>query len=133
MQLLQTLTSFKYCNKKIKKKIYTFHQMMKGVGIIKFKFFYTIFFFCIWSNVCKFKNNLTHHFSIEIPNLYWEGSHHLNCKQPPLPTLSHMDCLIHQFLVLMEQHFILQLSIMMKQHFVSKLPNHHQLFLVFFF
>ncbi len=75
---------------------------------------------------------LTHHFSIKILNLYWEGSHHLNCKQPPLLTLSHMDFLIHQLLVLMEQHFTPQLSIMMKQHFAFEFPNHHQHFFVFF-
>jgi hypothetical protein len=41
MQLLQILTSFKYCNK----KSYTFHHLMEGVGIIKLKFFCTILFF----------------------------------------------------------------------------------------
>jgi len=45
MQLFQTLAFFMYCNKKnLKKKSCTFHQMMEGVGIIKLKSFYTIFF-----------------------------------------------------------------------------------------
>jgi hypothetical protein len=35
-------------------------------------------------------------------------------KQPPLLILSHMDCLIHRFLVLTEQHSVLQLLIIMK-------------------
>ncbi len=42
----------------------------------------------------------------QIPNLYWEGFHHLNYRQSPFPILSHIDCLIHQLLVMMEQHFI---------------------------
>jgi len=45
MQLLQTLTFFKYYNKKIlKKKSVTFHEMIEGAGIIKFKSFCTNFF-----------------------------------------------------------------------------------------
>jgi hypothetical protein len=45
MKLLQTLISFRYCNKKISKKISrTFDQMMEGVGIIKLKTFCIIFF-----------------------------------------------------------------------------------------
>jgi hypothetical protein len=45
MKLLQTLTSLKYCNKKIRKKnLAPLIKMMEGVGIIKLKTFYTIFF-----------------------------------------------------------------------------------------
>jgi hypothetical protein len=78
--------------------------MIKGASINKFKYFCTVFFLAL-INVCKFLNNLTHHLLIKIPNMYWKGFHHLNYKQQPLLILSHMDCLIHQLLVLMEQHF----------------------------
>jgi hypothetical protein len=40
MQLLQTLTSIRYCNKEnLKKKSHAFHQMMESAGIIKLKTF----------------------------------------------------------------------------------------------
>jgi len=47
---------------------------------------------------------------IKIPNLYWEWFHHLNYRLSPLSILSHIDCLIHQFLVLMKEHFAPQVN-----------------------
>ncbi len=56
MQLLQTLTSFRYSNKEIlKKKSFVFHQMMEGLGIIKLKSFCTIFVFAFHLMYVNFK------------------------------------------------------------------------------
>jgi hypothetical protein len=53
--------------------------------------------------------------------MYWEGPHHSNYIQSSLPTLSHTNCLIHQFLILMEQHFVPQVPILMEQHFAPQI------------
>jgi hypothetical protein len=41
-------------------------------------------------------------------------------KLSPLSTLSHIDCLIHQFSIPMKQNFIPLVSILMEQHFCPK-------------
>jgi hypothetical protein len=57
MQLLQILTVFKYYNKKISTIFFSyFHKMMED----------------LYNFLNLDLNNLTHHFLIEIPNLYWE-------------------------------------------------------------
>jgi len=63
--------------------------MMEGANIIKLKKTCIIFLIHIYFNVRKFQNNVTHHFSIEIFNLYY--------KLSSLLILIHIDCLIHQF------------------------------------